>query len=65
MITRIHLPDHWTMEQAEFVHDLADLLYEAVWRQYGQKLCEYWGHPESDRNLFDDDCEPAAAETKT
>lgn len=59
MITRIHLPDHWTMKQAEFMHDLVELLHEAVWEQYGQKLCEYWEQPGSDRRLDDDDCEPA------
>lgn len=55
MYAPIHLPDDWTMEQVEFLHDLIDLLQEAVWQQYGEDLCEYWSRPGSNRDLFEDD----------
>lgn len=64
MITSIHLPEYWTIEQAEFVHDFADLLYEAVWRQYGQKLCEHWEAPKAKRQISQDACEPASMRKK-
>lgn len=55
MNVAIQLPEHWTVEQAEFLHDLVDLLHEAVWRQYGQALCEHWARSPSSRDLFDDE----------
>ena len=58
---QISLPDYWTVEQAEFLHDFVELLHEAVWRQYGLALCEYWSRPDSNRDLFADDEEDTAA----
>ena len=55
MIFQIRLPDCWTPEQAEFMHDLVEMLHNAVWDQYGQELCEHWARPGANRDLFDDD----------
>jgi len=55
MNVSIRLPDYWTIEQVEFLHDLVELLHNAVWDQYGQELCEHWERPGSNRDLFDDD----------
>lgn len=51
----IHLPDHWTDQQAEFMHDLVELLHEALWRQYGLSLCEYWERQDKEQHQNDDD----------
>lgn len=60
MNVQIRLPDYWTIEQAEFMHDLVELLHNAVWNQYGDELCEYWAPPGSNRDLFEDDEEQIA-----
>ena len=60
MSLQIRLPDRWTPEQAEFMHDLVEMLHNAVWDQYGDDLCEYWARPGSNRDLFEDDEEQVA-----
>lgn len=57
----IRLPEYWTAKQAEFMHDLVELLHEALWRQYGQVLCEHWSRPDSNRHPFEDDEESTSA----
>ena len=42
----IRLPDFWTEEQVDFLLDVVEQLHEAIWDQYGDKLCVYWqDHP--------------------
>ena len=53
----IRLPDCWSIEQVEFLHDFIELLHDAVWDQYGQELCKHWARSGSNRDLFDDDGE--------
>jgi hypothetical protein len=42
----IRLPDCWPPEKVDFLLDVVDQLQEAIWSQYGDRLCEYWeDHP--------------------
>jgi hypothetical protein len=50
----IRLPEDWSPEKVDFLHDFVSQLYESIWNQYGQALCEYWEeHPPLD--IFADD----------
>jgi hypothetical protein len=55
----IKLPEYWPPEKVDFLHDFVSQLYEAIWDQYGQALCEYWEeHPPFEDIFADDEIQP-------
>ncbi len=51
----IRLPEDWSLEKVDFLHEFVNQLHEAIWDQYGQALCEYWEkHPPFEEFIQDD-----------
>jgi len=51
----IRLPEDWPPEKVDFLHDFVSQLYEAIWNQYGQTLCEYWEEHPPFEDIFTDE----------